>query len=85
MGSALAVALVKYGLLALLWLFVIAAVRTIRSDLWGSARAGARPAAAAPARTGGKPAKRKVSVIDEAPEPSCRCGWADRAERASGG
>lgn len=35
MGSALVVALAKYGLLALLWLFVLAAVRTIRVDLWG--------------------------------------------------
>ena len=59
MGSALVVALVKYGLLALLWLFVIAAVRTIRADLWGTSRA-ARPAAAAP-RTQGKPAKRTAA------------------------
>ena len=36
MGSALVVAAVKYGLLALLWLFVIAAFRTVRSDLFGS-------------------------------------------------
>ena len=59
MGSALIVALVKYGLLALLWLFVIAAVRTIRNDLWGTSRA-ARPAAAPrpSAKPAGKPAKR---------------------------
>ena len=59
MASALLVAIVKYGLLALLWLFVISAVRTVRSDLWGS-RAPARPtaaAAAAPTR-GGKPTRR---------------------------
>ena len=36
MGSALIVALVKYGLLALLWLFVILAYRTVRNDLSGS-------------------------------------------------
>lgn len=36
MGSALVVAVVKYGLLALLWVFVLLAVRTIRVDLWGS-------------------------------------------------
>jgi hypothetical protein len=59
MGSALVVALVKYGLLALLWLFVIAAVRTIRSDLWGSSRAAARPAPAP--RAQGKPAKRTAA------------------------
>jgi pSer/pThr/pTyr-binding forkhead associated (FHA) protein len=35
MGSALIVALTKYGLLALLWVFVLVAVRTIRVDLWG--------------------------------------------------
>jgi len=42
MGSALVVAVVKYGLLALLWLFVLFAVRTIRADLSG------KPAKAAP-------------------------------------
>ena len=51
MASALVVAVVKYGLLVLLWLFVLFAVRTIRNDL--SARqtttpAAPRPAAAAP-------------------------------------
>jgi hypothetical protein len=62
MGSALVVALVKYGLLALLWVFVIAAVRVVRNDLWGSARpnrpapAPARPAAKAP-----KPASRTAA------------------------
>jgi len=55
MGSALVVALVKYGLLALLWVFVISAVRVVRSDLWGSAR-NARSVAPA-ARPAGKPAK----------------------------
>src|SRR4051812_36521732 len=43
MGSALVVALVKYGLLALLWLFVLLAVRAVREDVWG------RPAPAVPA------------------------------------
>src|SRR5688572_27587101 len=45
MGSALVVALVKYGLLALLWVFVLVAVSTIRADLLGP-----RPAKAAPVR-----------------------------------
>ena len=57
MGSALVVALVKYGLLALLWLFVFSAVRTFKRDLWGTTRA-ARPVAAPVARPTGKPAKR---------------------------
>jgi pSer/pThr/pTyr-binding forkhead associated (FHA) protein len=35
MGSALVVAIAKYGLLALLWVFVLVAVRTVRVDLWG--------------------------------------------------
>ena len=35
MGSALVVAAVKYGLLGLLWVFVLLAVRTIRTDLSG--------------------------------------------------
>jgi hypothetical protein len=52
MGSALVVAAVKFGLLALLWLFVVIAFRTVRSDLYGTgarAPAGARPVAAAAA------------------------------------
>jgi pSer/pThr/pTyr-binding forkhead associated (FHA) protein len=47
MGSALVVAAVKYGLLVLLWLFVIAAFRVMRSDLYGSKVV--RTPAAAPA------------------------------------
>ena len=66
MGSALVVGLVKYGLLALLWVFVIAAVRVVRSDLWGSARANrpspapARPSAKAPKPTSRTAARRLV-------------------------
>jgi hypothetical protein len=60
MGSALVVALVKYGLLALLWLFVVFAVRTMRADLWGSSRA-VRPTAANAPRPSGKPAKRTAA------------------------
>jgi len=47
MASALVVSLVKYGLLLLLWLFVVAAVRTVRSDLYGS-RPGRSASAPAP-------------------------------------
>ena len=50
MASTLLVAIVKYGLLALLWLFVIFAVRTVRTDLWGS-RSAPRPTAPPPAKT----------------------------------
>lgn len=57
MASSLVVAVVKYGLLVLLWVFVVLAVRTIRTDL--SARQATTPTAprpaAAPVR--GKPAK----------------------------
>jgi pSer/pThr/pTyr-binding forkhead associated (FHA) protein len=61
MGSALVVALVKYGLLALLWVFVVLAFRTVRNDLFGartSAPAAARPvaSAAAPRSPAGQPA-----------------------------
>ena len=54
MGSALVVASVKYGLLALIWLFVFLAFRTVRTDLFGSKvvrtppQPRAVPAAAAP-------------------------------------
>jgi len=47
MGSALVVAAVKYGLLTLLWLFVIVAFRIVRNDLSGSKAV--RTPAAAPA------------------------------------
>ena len=50
MASTLLVAIVKYGLLALLWLFVFSAVRTVRTDLWGPRGRSAAPAAPAPAR-----------------------------------
>ncbi len=81
MGSTLVVAAVKYGLLALLWLFVIAAFRTVRSDLFGSkaartpsAAAGVPAAAAprtpaAPRATGakqGRSAARKLVVTEGA-------------------
>jgi hypothetical protein len=36
MGSALVVAVVKFGLLVLLWLFVVSAYRVVRSDLAGA-------------------------------------------------
>ena len=57
MGSALVVALVKYGLLALLWVFVLLAVRAIREDLWGRTA----PATALPPRpvTEPKPKRRR--------------------------
>ena len=74
MGSALVVAAVKYGLLLVLWLFVVAAVRTVRADLFG-ARAGrpavAGPAPVAPPSAGGKPVRsrsqaRKLVVTEGA-------------------
>jgi pSer/pThr/pTyr-binding forkhead associated (FHA) protein len=46
MGSALVVAVLKYGLLALLWVFVLIAVRAIRVDLSGRTPAVPQPAAA---------------------------------------
>ena len=54
MGSALVVAVLKYGLLALMWIFVVAAVRIVRNDLTGSGR-GRTPA---PARAKAVPAPR---------------------------
>ena len=77
MGSALVVAAVKFGLLALLWLFVIAAFRVVRSDLSGSSvvrtpaaaavpRAAAPRAAAAPPPAGRRSAARKLVVTEGA-------------------
>jgi len=75
MGSALVVAVVKYGLLALLWLFVVLAFRTVRADLFGSkvarvpAPVAAAPRAAAPAkpgRQGGRHQARRLVVTEGA-------------------
>lgn len=70
MGSALVVAAVKIGLLVLLWVFVIAAFRVVRSDLAGSNVARARPAAARAAAaappTGRRSAARKLVVTEGA-------------------
>jgi pSer/pThr/pTyr-binding forkhead associated (FHA) protein len=42
-ASTLVISLVKYGLLTLLWLFVLAAVRVVRTDLSAPARPGPAP------------------------------------------
>ena len=59
MGSALVVALVKYGLLTVLWLFVIVAFRTVKSDLFGSRAPARAPAVATAPRApaGGRPVR----------------------------
>ena len=61
MGGALVVAVLKYGLLVLLWLFVLLAVRTIRLDLSGRAPSVPVPQPAAAPRPAkqAKPARRK--------------------------
>jgi hypothetical protein len=55
MGSALVVAAVKYGLLALLWLFVVFAFRTVRNDLFGARGGVGTPAAARPVAAAAAP------------------------------
>jgi pSer/pThr/pTyr-binding forkhead associated (FHA) protein len=63
MGSALVVALLKYGLLALLWVFVLVAIRTIRVDLTGKAPAVPAPTpAAAPKQAKAPKPQRKKGV-----------------------
>ena len=71
MASALVVSLVKYGLLVLLWLFVIAAVRTVRADLFGAkpgrAAPASRPVATAAAPSGrARSAARRLVVTEGA-------------------
>ena len=71
MGSALVVAAVKYGLLALLWLFVVMAYRTVRSDLYGSrvVRTPAPAAVAAAPKAAGRRSRstaRKLVVTEGA-------------------
>jgi hypothetical protein len=71
MASALVVAIVKFGLLALLWLFVITAFRVVRSDLSGAKVVRAPAAAtAAPApgrRDGGRRSAARRLVVTEGP------------------
>jgi hypothetical protein len=57
MNSALALQLMRFGFLALLWLFVMAALRVVRSDL----RTAGQPRVATP------PARRRRSRAVEAP------------------
>ena len=56
MNSALALQLLRFGFLALLWLFVLAAMRVIRSDLRtsGQPRVGVPPPARRRGRSGGQ-------------------------------
>ena len=72
MGSALVVAVVKYGLLALLWVFVLLAVRTIRADLSG--RPGLPTGSAAPKAP--RAAKPPRAARDSAPRPERKKGAA---------
>jgi hypothetical protein len=72
-ASALVVGTVKIALLVLLWLFVVAAYRTLRSDLTGSAvvrspasTAPARPAQRAAPAKGGRSTARKLVVTEGA-------------------
>ena len=60
MNSALALQLMRFGFLALLWLFVFAAIRVIRGDL----RMAGQPRVATP-----PPARRKSSRTTPAPPP----------------
>lgn len=57
MASALVVAIVKYGLLGLLWVFILSVVRTVRSDLWGASRT-VRPIGIPASPRSAKPSKR---------------------------
>lgn len=58
MASALVVSLVKYGLLALLWVFVLVAFRTVKTDLLGSGRAPKVPQPAPAASPTSRPTRR---------------------------
>jgi hypothetical protein len=57
----LTLALLRYGFLALLWLFVLAAVRVIRTDLFGTSARAARPATR-PGRAQPRSAARELVV-----------------------
>ena len=65
MNSALALQLMRFGFLALLWLFVLAAVRVIRGDL----RTSGQPRVATP-----PPARRRGHATSPAAAPARRRG-----------
>jgi pSer/pThr/pTyr-binding forkhead associated (FHA) protein len=65
MNSALALQLMRFGFLVLLWLFVLAAVRVVRSDL----RLSGQPRVATP-----PPARRRGSKSAPQPAPAVRRG-----------
>lgn len=50
MASTLIINLVQFGLLALLWLFVLAAVRVVRTDLTAPTRSAGAPRAGTPSK-----------------------------------
>lgn len=66
MASELVVSLVKFGLLALLWLFVLAAVRVVRADLYGTRTGPPAPTAPAPRPAGRRSSARQL-VVTEGP------------------
>ncbi len=71
MASALVVSLVKYGLLLVLWLFIVAAVRTVRADLYGAKPGRPAPAPVArpvvPAAPPGRRSTARRLVVTEGP------------------
>lgn len=69
--QALTLAIIRFGLLALLWLFVLAAIRVIRADLFPRPARPANPPAAAPARPTPRQQRRSAArrlVVVEGPE-----------------
>jgi hypothetical protein len=75
-GSALVVGVVKLGLLVLLWMFVIAAYRTVRSDLSG-AKVVRTPSPVAAATAPAAPRGRAASSAAGAARPAS--SWSPRA------
>jgi pSer/pThr/pTyr-binding forkhead associated (FHA) protein len=63
--NALELTLIRIGFLAVLWLFVIAAVGVVRTDLFGQVSQRRRRGAPAP-----RPMPRPTQPVDRAPRPS---------------
>jgi pSer/pThr/pTyr-binding forkhead associated (FHA) protein len=63
--NALELTLIRIGFLAVLWLFVIAAVGVVRTDLFGQVSQRRRRGAPAP-----RPLPRPTQPVDRAPRPS---------------
>lgn len=84
MANSLLIAVVKYGLLSLLWLFIVITVRIVRSDLAqtappvGAGPVGTGPAAAPPVKPPRRPSQARRLLVTEGGERGSSVTLADQ-------